>query len=69
MAHEDGETSIYRGIEDVLINPNADIRIFNKPTKRKYRRMGVVLVNGDLSVDVTQIKEKAIQLSKLITIK
>ncbi len=69
LAHEDGETPIYRGIEDVLINPNADIRIFNKPTKRKYRRMGVVLVNGDLSVDVTQIKEKAIQLSKLITIK
>ncbi len=69
LAHEDGETPIYSGIEDVLINPNADIRIFNKPTKRKYRRMGVVLVNGDLSADVTQIKEKAIQLSKLITIK
>ena len=69
LADEDGETPIYRGIEDVLINPNADIRIFNKPTKRKYRRMGVVLVNGDLSTDVTQIKEKAIQLSKLITIK
>jgi phosphoribosylglycinamide formyltransferase 2 len=69
LADEDGEKPIYKGIEEVLSNPNTDIRIFNKPTKRKFRRMGVVLVNGDLSADVTLIKEKASQLSKLITIK
>jgi phosphoribosylglycinamide formyltransferase 2 len=69
LADEDGEIPIYKGIEDVLTNSNTDIRIFNKPTKRKFRRMGVVLVNGDLSTDITTIKDKAIAMSKLITIK
>jgi len=68
LAVKDGEKPIYNGIEDVLKINNTDIRIFNKPSTRKYRRMGVVLVNGNLSEDVLKIKEKAIELSKLISI-
>ena len=37
----------YRGIEEALSEPDVDIRIFGKPSARKYRRMGVVLARGE----------------------
>jgi len=69
LASDDEGIPFYEGIEEVLKHSNTDIRIFNKPVKRKYRRMGVVLVNDTLQSDVDQVKEKAVALSKLIQIK
>lgn len=69
LASDDEGIPFYEGIDEVLKHSNTDIRIFNKPIKRKYRRMGVVLVNDTLQSDVDQVKEKAVALSKLIQIK
>ncbi len=69
LASDDEGKPVYEGIEEVLKHSNTDIRIFNKPVKRKYRRMGVVLVNDTLQSDVNQVKDKAVALSKLIQIK
>ena len=56
----------YEGLETVLNDPNAEVRIFGKPNTRPYRRMGVVLRNGSESVE--QIVEKAISDAALIRI-
>lgn len=68
LAESEGTKPSYVGIEDVLKNTKTDVRIFNKPTTRPYRRMAVVLTHGEPSEDINQIKEKAIQLSKLIKV-
>jgi len=69
LSTDDDGIPVYEGIEEVLKHLNTDIRIFNKPVKRKYRRMGVVLVNDNLQSDVEKVKEKAVALAKLIQIK
>jgi phosphoribosylglycinamide formyltransferase 2 len=68
LADKDGINPTYTGIEQVLNNKNTDVRIFGKPTTRPYRRMAVVLTNGELNEDVIEIKDKAIQLAKEIKV-
>lgn len=36
----------YSGVEEVLKDQRIEVRIFGKPSTRKYRRMGVVLAKG-----------------------
>lgn len=69
LADRDGVPKGYEGIEAVLKNKQTDVRVFNKPTTRPYRRMAVVLTYGDHHSDVNVIKQKAIDLSKQIKIK
>lgn len=68
LAHAAGGRPAYKGIEEVLKNRNTDVKIFNKPSTRPYRRMAVVLCNDSLNADILKIKEKAILLSKQIEI-
>lgn len=68
LADRDGAAKAYDGVEEVLKNKLTDVRIFNKPTTRPYRRMAVVLTYGDLKSDVDAIKQRAIDLSKQIKI-
>ncbi len=68
LAHKNGEQPSYTGIEEVLKVADTDIRIFNKPTTRPYRRMGVVLVNDDVDTDIEKLKNKAIALKEKIDI-
>jgi phosphoribosylglycinamide formyltransferase 2 len=68
LAHQDGIHPTFTGIEKALENKNTDVRIFGKPTTRPYRRMGVVLTNGDLSEDVRGIKNKAIAIAAEIKV-
>lgn len=49
----------YEGVADALIEPQTDIRIFGKPSTRKYRRMGVCLVYDKLDADMNQLRAKA----------
>ena len=35
------------GIDQALAEPRSEVRIFGKPSTRKYRRMGVALVHGE----------------------
>lgn len=51
----------YDGIEQALSAENTDLRIFNKPVAREYRRMGVALAYGavDENTDILRQKAKA----------
>ena len=68
LAGKESSAPSYKGVEAVLENTDTDIKIFNKPTTRPYRRMAVVLCNDSLNSDVTRTKEKAILLAKQIEV-
>ena len=60
---ESSVTPNYSGVADALATKRTDVKIFGKPTTRKYRRMGVALAYGnpDASTDAlrNQAKEAA----------
>ncbi len=66
LASNEGGRPQFNGIAEVLDNNNTDVKIFNKPTTRPYRRMAVVLCNDQPGADVSLVKEKAIRLAKQI---
>lgn len=66
LASQDGGRPGFEGLEEVLGNNSTDVRIFNKPVTRPYRRMAVVLCNDRPDGDVTAVKEKAIRLASQI---
>jgi phosphoribosylglycinamide formyltransferase 2 len=68
LADREGEKPSYKGLEAVLSNTGTDVRLFNKPSTRPFRRMGVVLCQADLDEDLMATKEKAIRLSGQIEI-
>ncbi len=68
LATQDGKNPTYNGIEKVLENTLTDVRVFNKPTTRPYRRMAVVLTYDKIGSNVDTVKQKAIDLSKQITV-
>ena len=68
LASAEGSNYNFNGVTAVLENSNTDVRLFAKPTTRPYRRMGVVLTYDNLQSDVNVVKQKAMDLSKLITI-
>jgi phosphoribosylglycinamide formyltransferase 2 len=68
LASKEGKRPDYKGIDIVLANENTDVKVFNKPGTRPYRRMAVVVCNDEAGKDVDAVKEKAIQLSKQIEI-
>ncbi len=55
-------------MEEILKEPKAEIRIFNKPTTRPFRRMAVALAYDKIGADVNEVKEKAIVLSEMLTV-
>ncbi len=68
LATQEGKNPVYTGIENVLTNKLTDVRVFNKPTTRPYRRMAVVLTYDKVGADVNAVKEKAINLAKQIKV-
>ena len=58
----------YEGVENVLRDPYADVRIFGKPTVKPGRRMGVVVKWGDKNENPATLKEEARKLADLITV-
>jgi len=69
LAQEEMKKFTFVGVEDALNNSKTDILIFGKPTTRKYRRMGVVVVNDNIGSDVVEVKEKAMAIAKLVSLK
>lgn len=69
LAHENGKIPQYTGVEEVLKEPQTDVRIFNKPSTRPYRRMAVVLAYDKTGADIETVKQKAVHLAKAITVK
>lgn len=68
LATSEGKNPSYTGVENVLKNTLTDVRVFNKPTTRPYRRMAVVLTYDKPGSDVDAIKQKAIDLAKTIKV-
>jgi phosphoribosylglycinamide formyltransferase 2 len=68
LADAEGSHPTYTGIDKVLTEPKSDIRIFNKPTSRIYRRMGVVLTYDHIGADVDIVKYRAIELAKQVKV-
>lgn len=69
LAADNGSAPEFTGVEKVLEHPGCDIRLFGKPTTRPYRRMGIVLTYDKPGSDVNDIKERAIELAKKVTVK
>ncbi|MDF2449825.1 MAG: phosphoribosylglycinamide formyltransferase 2 [Bacteroidota bacterium] len=68
LASAEATSYAFSGIPELLQNVNTDVRMFGKPTTRPYRRMGVVLTYDSLQSDIEQVKQKAIDLAKKISI-
>ena len=57
----------YIGLEQTC-EVDADVRIFGKPTMRPKRRMGVVLVSGELDANLDEIRMKAKKLADCVRV-
>ncbi|HXB40397.1 MAG TPA: formate-dependent phosphoribosylglycinamide formyltransferase [Bacteroidia bacterium] len=68
LANSEGKTPVYTGVNEVLLEKLTDVRVFNKPTTRPYRRMAVVLTYDKAGADVNVVKERAIGLAKKIKV-
>ncbi len=55
---EKEERPKFSGIEEALKQEKTDLKLFGKPTSRKYRRMGVALCYDDLDGDMDALVEK-----------
>lgn len=63
---EHEEAPKFLGIEEALREEKADVKIFGKPTTRKYRRMGVALAYDELSCEITALVEKTKHIAQKI---
>ena len=68
LAGREGSQPVFTGVEKVLSQPKADIRLFGKPTTRPYRRMGVVLTYDRPGTDVERIRQRAIDLAREVQV-
>ncbi len=66
LANQESSNFEFAGIEEALKIKTADVRLFGKPTTRKYRRMGVALARGKTT---DQARQKARKISEKIKIK
>ncbi|MDO4462657.1 MAG: formate-dependent phosphoribosylglycinamide formyltransferase [Bacteroidia bacterium] len=58
----------YTGVENVLCEPNCDVKIFGKQEARVNRRMGVVVAWDEKGTDPAVIKDRARMLADRITV-
>jgi len=65
---EQNTAPTYSGVENALANENVDIRIFGKPTTRKYRRMAVALVNEPVGSDMHALRSKAKAMADFVKV-
>jgi|SRR6185312_5203410 len=68
LASEEGKLPTYTGIEDLLKEHKSDLRIFNKPTTRPYRRMAVALAYDKAGTDIDEVKKRAIDLASKVKV-
>lgn len=58
----------YVGIDRALEQASVEIRIFGKPTTRRYRRMGVALAYGQTTADISTLRATAMQAAATVEI-
>ncbi len=67
-SEEDFENPSFEGVEEVLSQPNLDLRVFGKSTVRQNRRMGVVIGYDVLGGDLTLLRVQAMGAAESIRI-
>ena len=55
----------YKGLDQALLVPGANVRLFGKPSTRKYRRMGVALALGSTAA---QARARATQAAARVRV-
>lgn len=67
----DSESNLFTidGVDDALKTPNSDVRIFGKPTTRKYRRMAVALSYGKPDADTRTLRRIATVTADKVKVK
>lgn len=58
----------YQGIEQVCAAPNADLRVFGKPSAYPGRRMGVVVCYDPAGTDLDALRDKCKSLAAQVTV-
>lgn len=59
LADRDSDSFTFKGVDQALKVKASDLRLFGKPSTRKYRRMGVALARGK-NVDEARKKARAV---------
>lgn len=59
---------IYSGVMEVFKNKMADLRIFGKPSTRPFRRMAVVLLQGDLNDNMDELRKSSASLAAKVKV-
>ncbi len=62
LADRESPTVYYHGLDKALALKNTEVRIFGKPTTRKYRRMGVALATAGNTSDARKLATQAAEL-------
>lgn len=68
LASEESAQPDYEGIASALAEGGTDVKIFNKPSARPYRRMGVLVCNDEKTVSAEVVRDKAMRLAQSIRI-
>lgn len=68
LAEQEGIQPVYTGLQHAMLEKQSDIRIFGKPSTRPYRRMAVALAYDQLNADVDQVKQRAIQIARMVKV-
>ncbi|MBT8263560.1 MAG: formate-dependent phosphoribosylglycinamide formyltransferase [Bacteroidia bacterium] len=68
LATGHSEQPTFTGIEQLSAAPKSDFRLFGKPTSRPNRRMGVVVTYDALSADISEVIQRAKDLSSKVTV-
>lgn len=61
----DSDKVVFSNLEEVLAEPNIQVRIFGKPEVKGHRRMGVILARGESVEDALAKAEKAYSTLKV----
>jgi phosphoribosylglycinamide formyltransferase 2 len=69
LADKEGIEPSFEGLDKAMNHFKSDIRIFGKPVTRPYRRMAVALTYDSPQSDVNKIKQRAIDIAKMITVR
>ncbi len=59
LAEHVGSAPVITGLAEAAAEPNADFRVFGKPTVRPYRRMAVAVTSGPTGDDVDALVNRA----------
>ena len=58
----------YSGLNEAASVPKSDIKLFGKPTTRKYRRMGVTLAYDKIGSSTDELRKRAKEVAKKIKV-